>query len=199
MQIHMNILLYKSFQRVKSPLKIHFLAIFNGIHRGKKSTCGIWIFLFISFTIALSELEVGGKDMATIGQLMTRDLSFVSEDASIQEAAKYMHAKRIGSLLVKKESDFSGIVTETDVVQAVAEQPGEVVQLTVKGLMSSPIITVDRNMSPNYARDLMADRKIRHLAVTEESGKIVGIISVRDLLAYFKTVSKDLEKSEENG
>jgi signal-transduction protein with cAMP-binding, CBS, and nucleotidyltransferase domain len=137
--------------------------------------------------------------MATIGQLMTRDLSFVSEEASIQEAAKHMHAKRIGSLLVKKESDFSGIVTETDVVQAVAEQPAEIGQLTVKELMSSPIITVDRNMSPHYARDLMADRKIRHLAVTGEDGKIVGIISVRDLLAYFKTVSKDLQTSEEHG
>jgi CBS domain-containing protein len=101
--------------------------------------------------------------------------------------------------LVKKESDFSGIVTETDVVQAVAEQPAEIGQLTVKELMSSPIITVDRNMSPHYARDLMADRKIRHLAVTGEDGKIVGIISVRDLLAYFKTVSKDLQTSEEHG
>ena len=46
-------------------------------------------------------------------------------------------------------------------------------------------------MAPSYARDLMADRKIRHLAITEE-GNIVGILSVRDLLAYFKTVSKEL-------
>lgn len=136
--------------------------------------------------------------MATIGQLMTRDLSFVSEEASVQEAAKHMHAKRIGSLLVKKETDFSGIVTETDVVQAVAEQPMRIGELTVKGLMSSPIITVDRNMSPQYGRDLMADRKIRHLAVTENE-KIVGIISVRDLLAYFKTVCRDLQKHEESG
>jgi CBS domain-containing protein len=44
----------------------------------------------------------------------------------------------------------------------------------------------------------MADRKIRHLAVTETAGKIVGIVSVRDLLTYFKTVSRELQKSEEN-
>ena len=99
--------------------------------------------------------------MATIGQLSrARDVSFVIlRRRAFQDAAKHMHAKRIGSLLVKKDSEFSGIVTETDVVQAVAEQPGEIGQLTVKGLMSSPIITVDRNMSPNYARDLMADQK----------------------------------------
>lgn len=130
--------------------------------------------------------------MATVGHLMTRDVSFIHEEASIQDVARSMHTKRIGSLLVKKEDDFSGIVTETDVVQAVAEQLAEVGQLTVKDLMSSPIITIDRKMSPHYARDLMADRKIRHLGITEE-GKIIGVISVRDLLAYFKTVSKELE------
>ena len=134
--------------------------------------------------------------MATVGQLMARDLSFIHEEASIQEAARSMHTKRIGSLLVKKDDDFLGIVTETDVVQAVAEQPEAVARLTVKGVMSSPIITVERTMSPHYARDLMADRKIRHLGVTEES-KIVGVISVRDLLAYFKTVSKKEEDGDE--
>ncbi len=132
--------------------------------------------------------------MGTVGQLMTRDVSFIHQEASIQDAARSMHTKRIGSLLVKKEDDFSGIVTETDVVQAVAEEPAKVCQLTVKELMSSPIITIDRKMAPHYARDLMADRKIRHLGVTEE-GKIIGVISVRDLLAYFKTVSKELENS----
>ncbi|WNM63902.1 CBS domain-containing protein [Candidatus Nitrospira neomarina] len=137
--------------------------------------------------------------MATIGQFMTRNLSFVTEDASIQEAATHMHNQRIGSLLVKHESEFSGIVTETDVVRAVAEHPAQIERLKVKELMSSPIITVDRNMSVHYARDLMADRKIRHLAVTGEKGDIVGIISVRDLLAYFKTVAKDLKIAEEDG
>ena len=130
--------------------------------------------------------------MATVGQLMTRDLNFIHEQASIQEAAQAMYSKRTGSLLVKNNDDFTGIVTETDVVRAVAEQSAEVGQLTVNALMSRPIITVDRKMSPHYARDLMADRKIRHLGVTEE-GEIVGVISVRDLLAYFKTVSHELE------
>jgi CBS domain-containing protein len=133
--------------------------------------------------------------MATVGQLMTRNLSFIHEEASVQEAAQTMHAKRIGSLLVKKGDDFLGIVTETDVVQAVAEQPEAVARLTVREVMSRPIITVDRTMSPHYARDLMADRKIRHLGVTEEE-KIIGVISVRDLLAYFKTVAKELEEED---
>ena len=131
--------------------------------------------------------------MATVGQLMNRALSLIGEEEGIQVAAQQMHDKRIGSLLVKRDEEFVGIVTETDVVQAVAEQASELSRLTVKSLMSSPIITVDRKMSPHYARDLMADRKIRHLGVTE-NGQIIGIISVRDLLAYFKTVSQEVEK-----
>lgn len=134
--------------------------------------------------------------MATVGELMARDVSFIHEEASIQDAARSMHTKRIGSLLVKKENDFSGIVTETDVVQAVAEQPEAVAHLTVKRVMSSPIITVERTMSPHYARDLMANRKIRHLGVTE-GDMIVGVISVRDLLVYFKMVSKKQEDGAE--
>ncbi len=132
--------------------------------------------------------------MATVGQLMSRDVSYILEEDSIQQAARTMHDKRIGSLLVKSHDDFSGIVTETDVVQVVAEQPEVVGQLQVKQVMSKPIITVERNMSPHFARDLMADRKIRHLGVMED-GKIVGVISVRDLLAYFKTVSKEMEEN----
>jgi signal-transduction protein with cAMP-binding, CBS, and nucleotidyltransferase domain len=134
--------------------------------------------------------------MATVGQLMTKDVSFIQEEASIQEAAQAMHDKRIGSLLVKRGEDYSGILTETDVVKAVAEQPGQIESLQVKTLMSRPIITVGRNMSPHYARDLMADRKIRHLAV-EDAGEIVGMVSVRDLLGYFKTVSAELEPIQE--
>ena len=129
--------------------------------------------------------------MATVGQLMTREVSSIAEGSSIQEAAQFMQANRIGSLLVEKNAQYIGIITETDVVRAVAEGP-DVTEITVQGVMSSPILSVDRNLSPQYARDLMADRRIRHLAVTEEE-KIVGIISVRDLLAYFKTVSKELD------
>ena len=50
--------------------------------------------------------------MATVGQLMNRDLSVVTEDMTVKQAARQMHDQRIGSLLVKKGKDFSGILTE---------------------------------------------------------------------------------------
>ena len=129
--------------------------------------------------------------MATVGQLMTSNLSTIPEDSTIKHAASHMQTEHIGSLLVKKGEEFSGIITETDVVRAVAEEDN-VSEISVGHVMSKPILSVEKKLSPHYARDLMADKRIRHLAVTED-GKIVGIISARDLLAYFKTVSKEVK------
>ena len=128
--------------------------------------------------------------MATVGQLMASNLSVISEDTTIKQAAGLMQTQHIGSVLVKKGEEFSGIITETDVVRALAEEEN-VSGVSVAQVMSTPIFTVGKKLSPHYARDLMADKRIWHLAVTEE-GKIVGIISVRDLLAYFKAVSKEV-------
>ena len=129
--------------------------------------------------------------MATIGQIMTRQLSVISPESTIEMAAQQMLGQHIGSLLVMQGKEYTGIVTEADVVRAVAQQM-PVSKAPVHKIMSSPILTVERTLSPHYARDLMADKRIRHLAVTEE-GSVVGIVSARDLLAYFKTVSKEIE------
>jgi signal-transduction protein with cAMP-binding, CBS, and nucleotidyltransferase domain len=51
--------------------------------------------------------------------------------------------------------------------------------------MSSPIISIEVDRSAHEASDLMAEKGIRHLVVTQD-GAIVGMISVRDLLRYFK-------------
>ena len=128
--------------------------------------------------------------MATVGQLMTSNLRTISEETTIKEAAIHMQSDHVGSLLVKKEKNFIGIITETDVVRAVAEE-GDLSNVAVAKMMSSPILTVEKKLSPHYARDVMAEKRIRHLGVTDE-GEIVGVISARDLLAYFKAVSKEV-------
>jgi CBS domain-containing protein len=55
----------------------------------------------------------------------------------------------------------------------------------VRSVMSSPIIAVEIDRTASTASDLMAEKGVRHLAVTD-GGKIVGVLSVRDLLRYYK-------------
>jgi len=123
--------------------------------------------------------------MMPLAVMMNRDIKKISADAKIRELAQLMRDKKIGSALVEHAGDFIGIVSETDLVRKGLAEGLDPDQATARQVMSSPIITIDINRSVADANDLMAKRGIRHLPVTE-LGKIVGIISVRDLVICFK-------------
>ena len=117
--------------------------------------------------------------------MMSRTLYSISSATSLLEVAQLMREKRIGALLVEDQGQFVGIVSETDLVRkamAVGQDPSG---QPAKSIMSSPIITVEIDSSAHDASDQMAEHGTRHLAVTQD-GEIVGMISVRDLLRYFK-------------
>ena len=92
-----------------------------------------------------------------------------------------MTHKRIGSLLVSQNGVVVGIVTERDLVKKVVGLDQDPHQLAVRTIMSSPLIDIDINRTVHDASDLMAEKGIRHLPVTENRA-IVGILSVRDLI-----------------
>jgi signal-transduction protein with cAMP-binding, CBS, and nucleotidyltransferase domain len=116
---------------------------------------------------------------------MARELRTIDRNASVRDAARSMRDKRVGSLLVQSEGDYVGIVSETDVVRRGVAEGLDIDHEPVHRVMSSPLITLDIKKSAVEANALMSERAIRHLVITEE-GKIVGVLSVRDLLIYFK-------------
>ena len=123
--------------------------------------------------------------MDVLNMLVNRSIVTIDHAATLKEAAQLMRDKKIGSLLVVEDSKIVGIISETDVTRRAVAESLVPDRVTVKTIMSSPVITLDIQSTPEMANDLMRDKGIRHLAVTE-GGKIIGIISVRDLLHYFK-------------
>ena len=117
--------------------------------------------------------------------MMSRRILSVGPDAPVIEAARTMQEAKVGALLVAESARFIGIVSETDLVRRVLAVGGAVHQVRVSEVMTTPIITIEIDRSAHEASDLMAERGTRHLAVTDD-GKIVGMLSVRDLLRYFK-------------
>ncbi len=109
----------------------------------------------------------------------------MSPSAPVVEAARTMRDAQVGALLVSDGAQFVGIISESDLVRRVLAVGGDSRQVRVSEVMTAPIITIEIDRSAHDASDLMAERGIRHLAVMED-GKIVGILSVRDLLRYFK-------------
>jgi CBS domain-containing protein len=117
--------------------------------------------------------------------MMNRKMRTIQTEATLLEAARLMRDVRVGALLVEENGQFVGVVSETDLVRKAMAEGREIGQEKVRTIMSSPIITIDIDRPASDASDLMSEKGIRHLAVTD-SGKIVGVISVRDLLRYYK-------------
>ena len=113
--------------------------------------------------------------------LMRTTMETIASERTVLEATQAMAEKQIGSLLILERGDMVGIVTETDMVRKVIAARLPASSTPVGAVMSYPLIQIDINHTVRDASRLMAEKRIRHLAVTEDH-KVVGLLSVRDLV-----------------
>jgi CBS domain-containing protein len=114
-----------------------------------------------------------------VSEIMTKAAVIDHGDDTLAEAARKMWKQQTGSLLVMEGEDLVGIVTERDVLKAVASG-ARMEETRVSEVMSKDLVTVGPGTSLREAAKVMADRWIRHLPVVD-GGKLVGVISQRDL------------------
>ncbi|MBN4079659.1 CBS domain-containing protein [bacterium AH-315-C08] len=122
--------------------------------------------------------------MDDIGDYMSSPILSVDAESSVQEAANYMTANGIGSVLISELGEMVGMVTETDLTRKVLGKGMDAEATIVSSIMSTPILSLDRYLPVEEANRFMHKNKIRHLVVTEDD-KIVGMLSVKDLVSYF--------------
>ncbi len=92
-----------------------------------------------------------------------------------------MSGGRVGAVVVLEDDQLRGILTERDVLRAVAE--GRVESSTVAQLMTPQPETIDPTESTATAATLMIHGGFRHLPVVDE-GRVIGIVSIRDLMRF---------------
>jgi len=119
-----------------------------------------------------------------IGKHMSSPVVFIEAEATVQEAALEMHAREIGSLMVRKLGNYVGIISESDITRKVVGRGHNPDKTRVEEVMTAPILTLDRFLPVLEAENFMQKHRVRHLGVTEE-GKIVGVISVKDLVSCY--------------
>jgi CBS domain-containing protein len=110
---------------------------------------------------------------------MSRDLLTVEPGLPLTEVAKRMVAKDVGAVLVTVDERLVGILTERDVLRAVARGIDE--STTVADWMTRDPETLDPDESTEHAAVLMIHGGFRHLPVTE-GDDVVGMLSIRDLM-----------------
>ncbi|MCS7134709.1 MAG: CBS domain-containing protein [Candidatus Pacearchaeota archaeon] len=114
-----------------------------------------------------------------VGDIMTRNFVFASPSTSIEECVKIMAKKKVGSLIIKEGQNLKGIVTEGDIIRAIAK--GIKLKEKVKKIMTSRLITIKPSADILKASKIMKKKKIRWLPVTIGK-KVVGLITMKDLL-----------------
>ena len=108
----------------------------------------------------------------------------VPPEATAVEAARLMNERRVGALLVRRGSGKpDGIISERDIVIALAEQGLEAAERPVRALMTPAerLITCTPGDTIAQIMAVMTDRRVRHLPVIE-GGRLVGIISIGDVV-----------------
>jgi CBS domain-containing protein len=112
-------------------------------------------------------------------KVMSRNLLTVSPDVSLTEVAERMVSRDVGAALVTQGERLVGILTERDVLRAVARGTPE--STVVADLMTSDPETMEPDESTEHAAVLMIHGGFRHLPIVEGE-EVVGMLSIRDLM-----------------
>ncbi len=99
---------------------------------------------------------------------------------TLREAAEAMEGTDLGSLAVVEGHDLMGLITERDIRRAVASDTG--VDTPVSSVMSPEPDTFDPDLDIWDAAAWIAESGYRHLPVVDDSGELLGVVSMRDLL-----------------
>ncbi len=122
--------------------------------------------------------------MVSITDVMSKELKKVPCEAPIADTAQKMRDEQVGALFIEKNGELVGSVSDRELVRKAVADRKDLENTTVESIMTTPLNCIDSTKTLLDAQDAMKDLGVRHLAV-REGGKVVGIISVGDLLAYF--------------
>jgi CBS domain-containing protein len=120
--------------------------------------------------------------VATLAELMTRDLVTVAPEDTIGEAAQKMADRGIGSAVVTDFGRLIGILTERDLLRAVAGRVHSS-EARVREWMTPDPVTASPSTDAAEAAGIMLERGFRHIPVVEDE-RTIGIVSIRDVAEW---------------
>lgn len=124
-------------------------------------------------------------DQATtrIESIMTPEVVCLESYKTALDAAVIMRDKEVSSVVVTKNNDPFGIVTERDIVRKVGAKGIPLKDVKLEELASRPLIAVESGLTVEEAADLMTRSKIHKLPVTS-AHRLVGMVTITDLAAF---------------
>ena len=106
----------------------------------------------------------------------------IRPDATIADAVNMLHRERIGAIVVSQDGNsVDGILSERDVVNALADSGGALLSRRVDDIMTRNVITCEPSDTVGGLMAEMTNRRIRHFPVVAD-GRLCGIVSIGDLV-----------------
>ena len=123
--------------------------------------------------------------MDQVSEYIVKVVRDIDAGASVRDAAKKLDSLGIGSLLVKKDGDYVGMVSETEITRQSVAKNLDPNNTKISGILNPDIDYNDQEETMSRAIAIMREKRLRYLIVRD--GKTVaGILSVKDLLAYYE-------------
>lgn len=111
------------------------------------------------------------------------DVATIAQTASLHDVVQELGKRRIGALVVSGDGKaIEGIISERDVVHAASQAGAACLDASVGSAMSTDVVTCAPGDGVDQLMSLMTDRRIRHLPVADEQGRLAGIISIGDVV-----------------
>jgi CBS domain-containing protein len=132
-------------------------------------------------------------------ELCDREIASVPLEASVADAIHKMLDHHVGAVAVV-DDDFrvAGIFTERDVLRKMSLSRTDPKTTCVRELMTTPVEMATLGTGAGEALTIMLERHFRHLPVADDNGKLLGILSIRNLLEWrVDDLSRELESLEQ--
>jgi len=121
-------------------------------------------------------------NVATILKAKGRSVTTVRPDQSLSEVASKLSSRKIGAVVVVGESGaVAGIISERDVIRAIAERGAAALDMQVSRFMTRDVVTCSETSLVDEMMEMMTSGRFRHLPVVED-GALVGIVSIGDVV-----------------
>lgn len=117
----------------------------------------------------------------------------ISGSATLHDLVNALDVHHVGALVVSPDGKkVDGIVSERDVVRAMPGKLDEIAGLRVRDLMTSEVITCSPNSTVAELMTVMTERRIRHIPVVDETGNLISIVSIGDVVkAYISDLQSE--------
>lgn len=136
----------------------------------------------------LNKPKIGIK----VGDIMTRNFVSIKPDISINQCAKEMIKRHVGSLIVQDNQLLKGILTEKDIVWVLVKKQ-DLSRIKAKDVMTKRVVTVSPGKDISEAIDRIIKTKFRVLPVVVK-GRVIGVITVKDILRIQPSLSESLHE-----